>query len=228
LVIEHWSLIRHSNFDISHSPIMPKAKLTRSFFHQAPVKLARALLGKTLVRVLDDGTRLAGRIVETEAYLGVEDLAAHSVGGRRTQRNASMYLDGGCAYVYFTYGMHYCFNIVAERTDQPTAALIRALEPTEGLGTMRQNRAGKIPADRLRDTDLCSGPAKLCQAMAIDRDLDGVDMVTDARLFLERAAPIKPDHIVASPRIGVAYAKQWADKPLRFFVRDHSHVSRRV
>ncbi|HRP88386.1 MAG TPA: DNA-3-methyladenine glycosylase [Gammaproteobacteria bacterium] len=200
-------------------------RLSHKFCQRDPVRLARALLGQRLVRVLDDGTRLAGRIVETEAYLGVVDRAAHSYGGRRTARNAAMWGPAGRAYVYFVYGLHHCMNVVAEGVGQPTAVLIRALEPLEGLERMRVHRAGKRAADRLRDTDLCSGPAKLAQALALDRALDGADLVAGDTLFLERGAAVAPRRIVAAPRIGVAYAAEWADQPLRFYVAGNPHVS---
>ena len=107
-------------------------RIPRSFLAVDPEKLARRLLGQRLVRTLGDGTRLAGIIVETEAYLGVRDRAAHSFGGRRTPRNESMFARPGTAYVYFTYGMHHCVNVVCGRRDEPVAVLIRALEPVEG------------------------------------------------------------------------------------------------
>lgn len=201
------------------------ARFPRRFYQRDPATLARALLGQRLVRVLDDGMRLAGRIVETEAYLGVLDRAAHSYGGRRTPRNATMWGPAGRAYVYFVYGLHHCMNIVAEVAEQPTAVLVRALEPLEGLDRMRMLRAGKVPAERLRDTDLCSGPAKLAQALALDRTLDGADLVNGAALFLERGAGVPPAQVVAGPRIGVAYAGEWAEKPLRFCIADNPHVS---
>ena len=200
-------------------------RLSHKFYQRDPVSLARALLGQRLVRVLDDGTRLAGLIVETEAYLGVADRAAHSYGGRRTARNAAMWGPAGRAYVYFVYGLHHCMNVVAEGEERPTAVLIRALEPLEGLERMRAHRAGRRPAARLRDTDLCSGPAKLAQALRLDRALDGVDLVAGDTLFLERAARVAPRRIVAAPRIGVAYAGEWAAKPLRFYVAGNPHVS---
>lgn len=200
--------------------------LPRRFYRRDAPDLARALLGRRLVRVLDTGQRLAGRIVEVEAYLGVEDRAAHSFGGRRTPRNEAMYLDAGHAYVYFTYGMHWCFNVVAGRPDLPVACLIRAIEPLEGLDLMRLHRAAKRPRLTLRDTDLCSGPAKLCQALAIDRSLNAIDLTADRRLFIENDSPARPDRIAAAPRVGVDYAGDWADKPLRFLLRENPHVSR--
>ncbi|MFA9477863.1 DNA-3-methyladenine glycosylase [Phycisphaerales bacterium AB-hyl4] len=202
-------------------------KLPRTFFRREPVALAKSLLGQRLVRTLDDGTRLAGLIVETEAYLGIPDLAAHTARGRRTPRNESMWGDAGHAYVYFTYGMHHCFNVVAGKPDHPVAVLIRALEPTEGLDAMHARRA--TPRSRARrDTDLCSGPGKLCQALAITRDLDGVDLTKDSRLHLERVRHRRyPDSsIVTTTRVGVAYAGEWADKPLRFYVKGNPNISK--
>jgi len=192
------------------------AQLNRCFYTGDAAVLAQALLGQVLVRVLEDGTRLSGIIVETEAYLGVEDRAAHSFGGRHTARNASMWGPAGHAYVYFTYGMHYCMNVVAEAPGQPSAVLLRALKPVEGIERMRTHRAVKMAASRLREVDLCSGPAKLAQALAIDRALDGADLVTGQTLFIEHGQPLPADRIVAGPRIGVGYAGDWAHKPLRF------------
>jgi DNA-3-methyladenine glycosylase len=201
--------------------------LQRRFFRRDPVTLGRALLGRKLVRRLGNGVELSGRIVETEAYLGIPDRAAHSFGGRRTERNESMWLDGGHAYVYFTYGMHWLLNIVSEREGEPTACLIRALEPLEGVEDMRRNRAGKVSLDRLKDTDLCSGPAKLTEALGIDGDLDGLDLVNGEELYLEPGRAMNAGRIVTATRIGVAYAREWAKKPLRFYVRDNPNVSLR-
>lgn len=197
-------------------------RLPRSFYHRDPVTVACALLGQRLVRV-HGGKRLAGLIVETEAYLGIPDKAAHTYNGRHTPRNASMWGDGGHAYVYFTYGMHHCINVVCGCAGDPVAVLIRALEPTEGLKLMRQHRGQPMP-----DTNLCSGPAKLTQSLHIDRTLDGVDILTSGELFIERVRQraFPSSAIVASPRIGVAYAADWATRPLRFHLRDHPHVSR--
>jgi DNA-3-methyladenine glycosylase len=191
-------------------------------FEGDPVTTARRLLGQRLVRVLE-GRRLAGRIVEVEAYLGAEDRAAHTYGGRRTPRNESMYLAGGHAYVYFTYGMHHCLNVVCGREGQGVAVLIRALEPTEGLQHMFQRR----PAAK-RAIDLCSGPAKLTAAFGIDRRFDGIDLRRDRRLKIEqvRRRAHAPDCVLATPRIGVEYAGRWSREPLRFLLRDSPYVSR--
>jgi DNA-3-methyladenine glycosylase len=196
----------------------------RTFFSGDAPGLARRLLGQRLVRILDDGTRLAGTIVETEAYLGVKDRAAHSFGGRRTPRTEPMYGPPGTAYVYFTYGMHWCLNAVCGREGQPTAVLIRALAPTEGPDAMRRLRG--LAADRPLTT-LCSGPARLCQALDINGVMSGRDLVTDPGLFVERVRRrvIGSARLGNSPRIGVGYAGRWAAAPLRWFIRDDPNVS---
>ncbi len=175
-----------------------------------------------LVRVTS-GRRLSGVIVETEAYLGTKDQAAHTCQGRRTPRNESMWGDGGHAYVYFTYGMHHCFNIVTSRSEDPCAVLIRALQPDEGREEMVQRRKAAR-----KDTELCSGPARLCQALDIDRRLDGVDLVDGDALFVERihARSLMSPVIVARRRIGVDYAGAWARRLLRFYLRGNPHVSK--
>ncbi len=195
--------------------------------------LARGLLGCLLVRALPGGVRLAGRVVETEAYVGVEDAASHAYGGRRTRRNESMYGPPGTAYVYLIYGLHCCFNVACGPAGTPRAVLVRALEPVEGLDVMRRLRApaGAAPPDRA----LCSGPGKLCQALAIDRGLDGADLAAGPELYL-CAPPARPPgaappgdaddaHVARGPRVGVAYAGAWAAAPLRFAVAASAHLS---
>lgn len=195
------------------------------------VTLARQLLGQRLVRMIR-GRRVAGIIVETEAYLGPADRAAHTFGGRRTVRNRSMYLQGGHAYVYFIYGVHYCLNVVCGQANQGTAVLIRALEPTEGLAFMKRRRPVSTAATRY-----CAGPGVLAQSLAIDRSLDGSDLRTSPRIFIEqvRLRPLPSRHIESTPRVGLntrgtwssADHARWADARLRFFIRDHPSVSRR-
>jgi DNA-3-methyladenine glycosylase len=189
--------------------------------------LAPALLGQTLVRSLPGGVRLAGRIVETEAYLGVRDLAAHSAGGRRTARNEVMYGIPGLAYVYFTYGMHHCFNVVCGAVDEPVAVLIRAIEPREGVERMRALRA--VRAGRaVSDREIASGPARLCQALAIDRTQNGLDLVTSNLLYIEKApgCAVAGESVRRGPRVGVDYAGEWAAAPLRWRLDGNAHVSR--
>lgn len=192
-------------------------KLPRDFFLRETVHVARDLLGCLLWRRLGRSL-LCGRIVETEAYLGANDPASHARRGLRSQRNESMYLEGGHAYVYFTYGMHYCLNVVTQESDIAEAVLLRAAEPLRGIDSMRKRRA-----KAKRDTDLMNGPGKLCSAMDIDRRLDGVPL-DGGRLFLtEREAPI--GEIAASARIGVEGAGEAAHWPLRFYLRGNRSVS---
>ena len=201
--------------------------------------LAERLLGQRLVRVLEDGTRLWGRIVETEAYLGGADRASHSYNGRRTARNESMYAVGGTAYVYFTYGMHHCMNVVCGGEDEGCAVLVRALEPpTDGdaRGVREVMRAHRVAASRARkvvegDAWLCSGPARLCQALAIDRALDGEDMVGGGQLWVELVGdgPVlcAGETVGRSARIGIGNAGEWAERELRWSVRGNGCVSGR-
>jgi DNA-3-methyladenine glycosylase len=180
-------------------------------------RVARRLLGQRLVR-RRGGRTLAGIIVEVEAYLGARDKAAHSYGGRRTARNASMYLPAGHAYVYMIYGLHHCLNIVCGRG---CAILVRALEPVDGIEAMRTRR----PTSRAT-RDLCAGPGRLAQALAIDRSLDGAPLDGTADLYVERVRDTRSvGHIVAAPRIGVGYAEEWAARPLRFYLEGNPSVS---
>lgn len=221
-----------------HGVTMPSRRLDRDFFTQPTLDLARALLGQRLVRRLD-GRRLAGIIVETEAYIGEEDLACHAVAGR-TPRTEVMYGPPGHAYVYFVYGMHHCLNVVSEPPGYPAAVLIRALAPSEGVPVMACRRgleakldaesrgltpvrlapAARAPGPVLRA--LLSGPGRLCQALAIDRTLSGANL-SGRELFLEAGAP--PSAIQTTTRIGVDYAGPWREKPWRFVVAGSPWVS---
>jgi DNA-3-methyladenine glycosylase len=202
-------------------------RLQREDFARGAAQLARDLLGQRLVRILDDDTRLSGRIVETEAYLGPRDRASHAYNNRRTPRNESMYAREGTFYVYFTYGMHHCCNVSCRARDIPEAVLIRALEPEEGADTMRSLRQGPRRRSPLRDTDLCSGPGRLCQALAIDLALDAADLCRSDRVFIERTrvGGLPRSAAARGPRIGVESAGAWAGKPLRWFLIDSPHVS---
>jgi DNA-3-methyladenine glycosylase len=194
-------------------------RLLRDQFALPAAALAPRLLGCTLVRVLSGGERLAGIIVETEAYVGVEDRASHAFGGRRTPRNESMYGDAGTCYVYFTYGMHHCVNVVCSRRDDPQAVLIRALEPVEGVDLIRRRRGGKPPAS------CCDGPGKLCEAMAIDRSLDGLDLVASETLWIEGRRGGGPPPVRTAARVGIGDKGVWTRRRLRWLVRGHPHVS---
>jgi DNA-3-methyladenine glycosylase len=206
-------------------------RLSRRDYSVNSESFAVTLLGCRLVRILDNGTRLSGIIVETEAYTGVDDLASHAVGGRRTPRNESMYAQAGTAYVYFTYGMHFCMNIVCGKVDEPVAVLLRALEPVDGIEHMIQLRnAGRTLKKPITEAQLCNGPGKLCQALAIDRALNGVDLVTNDQLFIERPSTAAKRRLIApgivnATRIGISGAGDWTHAPLRWYIKDNRHVS---
>ncbi len=190
------------------------ARLGPEALHGDAVAVARRLLGAVLVRVVG-GERRTGRIVETEAYRP-GDPASHAYRGE-TPRNRSMFGPPGLAYVYFTYGSCYCVNVVCEPSGVGAAVLVRALEPEEGHVAMA--------AARGRERDLTSGPGRLCQALAIDRTLDGLDLLTSADLFLEAGEPVADDRIAATPRIGISQAREL---PWRFAIAGNPHVSRPV
>ena len=194
--------------------------MKRGFFARESVKLAPALIGTRLVRRLDNGTHLSGIIVEVEAYVGVKDRASHAFGGRRTARNEAMYDQAGTAYVYFTYGMHYCMNIVCAERGVPQAVLLRALEPDpESIEVMRRHRG--VEPERL----LCSGPGRLCQAMGIDRALNGIDLCASGQIWIE-SVKFPPRSVVRSRRIGIGSAGAWTRRLLRWSDKASPHVSR--
>jgi DNA-3-methyladenine glycosylase len=174
-----------------------KRTLPRSYFNRPTVQVARSLIGKYLVRVID-GRILAGKIVEVEAYVGSEDKACHASKGR-TQRTDVMFGPGGIAYVYLVYGMHHCLNVVTEREEFPAAVLIRAVEI---------------------DGNLIDGPGRLCRAMRIDRSLNRADLTIGESIWFEdRGVSVGKGKVAAHPRIGVDYAGEWAKIPWRFRLR---------
>jgi len=195
-------------------------RLPRSFYAQPTRHLAKALLGCRLVRKLD-GQRVSGVIVETEAYIGENDLACHARAGR-TARTEVMYGRPGLAYVYFTYGMHWLLNVVSEPADFPAAVLIRAIEPVEGLVAMQAAR-GPRPIG-----ELTNGPAKLCQALRIDRTVNGVDL-TSARseVWIEADRTVSARSIRSGPRVGLGRTPEpWLSKPWRYWIDGNAFVSK--
>jgi len=180
-------------------------KLPRSFYDRDTTLVAQELLGKLLVHQSRGVTRI-GRIVETEAYLGPHDLAAHSARGL-TERTKVMFGPPGYAYVYLIYGMYHCMNVVTERDGHASAVLLRALEPVQ-----------KLP-------DRTQGPGLLCRAMRIDKRLNGHDLLSD-NFFIAEPSEAERLKIVKRPRIGVDYAKHWAKRHLRFYIKDNPFVSR--
>jgi len=184
--------------------------LERDFYLQPVVDVARSLIGKRLVRNLHDDL-LAGIIIETEAYDGEQDRACHAHRGK-TRRNAVMYGPPGCAYVYFTYGLHWLLNCVTGAEDYPAAVLIRAIQPIHGLEVISQNRAG------IAQELWCNGPAKLTRALAIDGTFNGCDLCQqNGMLQITEGITIPDNKIQATPRIGIGYAGEpWISKPWRF------------
>ena len=162
------------------------------------------------MRVLD-GVRLSGRIIETEAYLGEHDLGSHARAGR-TERTAVMYGQAGHAYVYFTYGMHWCLNAVTEAEGKPTAVLIRAIEAGDGAEVMRERRQGR---------DL-NGPAKLTQAMGVDGSLNRIDLTTtQAGLWIEAGEMIPDESVTQTARVGLySVPEPWKSMPWRFRIKN--------
>ncbi|GFO69921.1 putative 3-methyladenine DNA glycosylase [Geomonas limicola] len=180
-------------------------RLQRSFFQRETQLVARELLGKLLERRVGGEVRV-GRIVEVEAYLGPQDLAAHSSKGL-TKRTRVLFGPPGYAYVYLVYGIYWCLNMVTEEEGHGTAVLLRALEPVQGIEMRTQ------------------GPGLLCKALGIDGSLNGQDLVSDELHLVDAPLP-DPEQIQAKPRIGVAYAKEWAALPLRFYLKGNPYVSR--
>ncbi len=192
--------------------------LPRSFYRGDVLEVAKNLLGKVLVHDTSEGMT-SGRIVETEAYCGPEDLAAHSARGRRTERVELMYGEKGHAYIYFIYGMYWCFNVTAGATPgKPEAVLVRALEPVRGTELMDKRRGTQ------NVTNLSNGPGKLCMAMSLTGAQTKADL-TKPPLRITDAPAIPQECILATARIGVDYAGEWKNQPWRFYIKDNSFVS---
>lgn len=196
-------------------------KLKRGFFTRDLLLVARELLGKILVKN-DNGESLSGRIVEVEAYDGDIDEAAHTFIGL-TKRNEIMYSEGGYLYVYFTYGAHFCCNVVTGKKGKGTAILIRGIEPLNGISKMIKNRFNKDLLTEKEKYNLTNGPGKICQAFSISREHYGLDLTGD-KIFLLDQPLIKHEQIIASTRIGI---KKSVDLPWRFYIKDNPYVSKR-
>lgn len=194
---------------------MDYRKVAPDFFKGSTEEVAKKLLGKILVRNIN-GKILSGMIVETEAYLDENDFASHSAVGI-TERNKVMFGEAGLAYVYFTYGMHYCFNVVTGSVGRGSAVLIRALQPLEGIDLMKKFR-------KKEDTFiLTNGPAKLCQALKIDRKINGVNLKSSPEIFIAEMEQSNNFEIVVTKRIGI---KKSQELPLRFFIKANKFVSK--
>lgn len=199
--------------------------VSKDFFEQETLTLARELLGMELVHETNEGI-LAGKIVEVEAYKGPEDKAAHSYGGRRTTRTEVMYGEPGHVYMFLIYGMHHCFNIVTGPVGKPEAILIRGLEPTQGIDSMLCNRYGmKENYSKSHLRNLSNGPGKLCRAMDLNMKHYGLPL-TNSPISIREHQPLQDSDIVIGPRINIDYAEEHIGLPYRFSIKNNPYVSK--
>ncbi len=198
--------------------------LNRDFYNRDSLTVAKDLLGKYLVHIVD-GVKLVGKIVETEAYMGVEDKAAHSYGGRRTPRVEVMYGPPGYAYVYLIYGMYDCFNVVTNKEGIPQAVLIRAIEPMGELDVFAYNRYQKSynQLNKSQIKGLTNGPGKLCKALCINRNHNGEDLCV-SKLYITNGIENNFE-IVSAKRVGIDYAEEAKDFLWRFYIKDNPFIS---
>ena len=196
-------------------------KIAREFYlRDDVVQISKELLGKYLYTKID-GSVTGGMIVETEAYKAPEDKASHAYGYKKTSRTVPFYKEGGIAYVYLCYGIHYLFNIVTNRVDVPNAILIRAIEPTEGTDIMLQRRGKTV----LRP-DLTAGPGAMSMALGINKLHNETDLSGDNIWLEDRGVYLLESEIIASPRVGVSYAEEWALVPWRFRIKNNTYTSK--
>ncbi|MCL5028132.1 MAG: DNA-3-methyladenine glycosylase [Bacteroidetes bacterium] len=202
-------------------PKQLQKKLDRQFYTRDLLTVAYELLGKHLVKK-EKGKILSGRIIEVEAYDGSIDEAAHTFIGK-TKRNEIMFNIGGYLYVYFTYGNHYCCNVVTGEEGKGTAILIRAIEPLEGISTMIKNRFNRDLLNEKEKFNLTSGPGKVCQALSINKSHYGIDLTGD-EIYLIDQPLIDKQNVVITKRIGI---KKSVDLPWRFYIKDNPYVSKK-
>jgi len=200
--------------------------LKRSFFLKETCSVAEKLLGCFLVKQSGRGQLLIGRIVETEAYLGLKDSSCHSYKGRKTARTKTFYLEGGWSYVYLSYGMHHCFNVITGKKSVPEAVLIRALEPIEGISFMQKKRG------KMNIRELCSGPGKLCQAFSLTKKWNAHDLTKKGSLFIAKAPSLKKrkafESLELDSRVGLSPEKDSSYWFLRFYLKGNPHVSKKT
>ena len=198
-----------------------KTKLQKKFYTRNVHAVAKELLGKIFVRVIGENC-LSGKIVEVEAYDGSIDESSHSYRGK-TKRNEVMFNGGGFLYVYFTYGMHFCANIVTGKINDGKAILIRSLEPLDGIDLMAMNRYNKKEITQKEFVNLTNGPAKICEAFKIEQAQNGTDLTGD-KIFILKSANVSPIKIAATTRIGI---KKSVDLPWRYYIKDNPFVSKK-
>jgi DNA-3-methyladenine glycosylase len=197
------------------------SKLKREFYTRSVLKVAKELLGKIIVKN-ENGIILSGKIVEVEAYDGILDEAAHTYGGM-TERNKIMFDEGGFLYVYFTYGVHYCSNIVTGKEGRGTAVLLRGIEPLEGIEQMAKNKYSKKEISQKEKVNLTNGPGKICRAFDINKRHYGIDLTSDY-IFLLDQPKLKPKEIAVSKRIGI---RKSVHLPWRFYIKNNPFVSKK-
>lgn len=209
----------------AHKIILPKEepankihRLKQKFYIQPTCQVAQNMLGKILVRKFQ-GQRLAGKIIETEAYLGPKDKASHVTGGQ-TKRNRIVFEGSGLIYIYLCYGIHWQLNITTGPQEKPECVLIRSLEPIEGIKVMAANRSLSLKKTNgsYSTANIADGPGKLCQALNLDKQFYGEDLTKSNRIWIEKGPHIAKEKIKKTPRIGVDYAENWADKKLRYII----------
>lgn len=189
------------------------------FLNNDIVFLSKYLLGKYLISDID-GLQVMGKIVETEAYAAPDDKGSHAFRNKRTERTEIMFGEGGIAYVYLCYGLHHMLNVVTAPKETAHAVLIRAVEPLKGLDIMRKRRNG------IKSYNMSNGPGKLCQAFGISRLQNGMDLCNSTQeIWLAENEPIEEDHIMCSPRVGIAYAQECANWPWRFRIKKSKWTS---
>ena len=202
-------------------------RLPKKFFEQNTLKLAQNLLGKYIIRKYNKKI-LIGKIVETEAYYGPNDLASHASRGK-TERTKLMFDQAGLAYIYLIYGMYYCFNITTEKKEFPAAILIRAVEPIQGIKQIYKNCKKPLAQYPKLNTQLTNGPGKFCRAFKIDKKLNGENLIASQKIYLAKnpKEKIKPTQIKKAKRIGIDYAGQYKDKLWRFYLKNNLFVSQK-
>ena len=202
------------------------ARLSRAFYTGDTVDIARQLLGKIVVRRLESGELLAGRITETEAYVGRCDKACHAYNYRRTERTSTMFGPAGHAYIYLIYGMHHCLNFVTEPEGEPSAVLLRGIQPVAGIDTIRRLRFGDALMTAYRQAHFMDGPGKICQGLALTRAENGLDLTGDTLFLcdapedagLPPSPALLPQKVQRGKRIGVDYAEEAKDFLWRFWL----------
>ena len=201
--------------------------LGKEFYKQGALILAKELLGKTLVRNIDNVT-LRGRIVETEAYIGEIDKASHAYNGRRTERTEPLFREGGISYVYFIYGKYYCFNVISGLENKGEGVLIRAIEPLNEFDYLAKKRFNQS-YEELSETkrkELTNGPSKLCMAFSIDKSENYIKLYEEGDFYIEDSKDKRID-IVETIRIGIDYAEEAIDFPWRFYIKDNKYISKK-